>query len=84
MKGGGWRGWRSASMRASVCGGRAEGCGESEELEAVNRGLGATFYFLRRPSVNREAEELKENQLVFQCNSRIWVFKGQINIIPQH
>lgn len=59
------------------------GCGESEEPEAVNRGSGATFHSLQRPSVTRKAEELKENQL-FQRKSSIWVLKGQINIIPLH
>lgn len=41
----------------------SRGCGESEEPEAVNRGLGATFHSLQRPSVTRKTEELKENQL---------------------
>lgn len=59
-------------------------CGGSAQPEAVKRGSRATFHSLQRPSVTREAEELKENQLVFQCKSSIWVFKGQINIIPLH
>lgn len=53
------------------------GCGESEETEAVNRGLRATFHSPQRPSVNWEAEELKENLLFFSATRVFGCLKGK-------